>query len=131
MPNYQLHAPLRFNASSSSSQSFTSKILLLLTLLPVSLAAIAFILQWRGGIGDPATLLSPPGTHQFPGMDPSPRSPVSHSSSADCVNLGRSSSPSFPYFQNWKFDYSTNLRPKVCSLATPLTMKLINSSGFC
>ncbi|XP_057450864.1 glycosyltransferase-like KOBITO 1 [Lotus japonicus] len=112
--NHQLHAPLRSTpSSSSSSHSFSSKILLLLTLLPVSLATIAFILQWRGGITDPATLLSPPGSLHFPGMDPSPLSPVSHSHS-DCVKLGRSSSPSFPYYHNWKLDFEASLRPKIC-----------------
>ncbi|KAL1346381.1 hypothetical protein HN51_020056 [Arachis hypogaea] len=123
MPSHhQLHVPLRSNPSSSSSfaslssNSFLSKILLLLTLLPVSLAAIAFVLQWRGGITDPASLLSPPGSHHFPGMaDPSPLSPLSHSSSAsDCLNLGRTSSPSFPYYHNWKLDYAANIKPKIC-----------------
>ncbi|MED6138672.1 Glycosyltransferase-like KOBITO 1 [Stylosanthes scabra] len=122
MPSHhQLHLPLRSNASSSSSaslssNSFVSKILLLLTLLPVSLAAIAFVLQWRGGITDPASLLSPPGSHHFPGMtDPSPLSSISHSSSpSDCLNLGRTSSPSFPYYHNWKLDYAANVKPKIC-----------------
>lgn len=80
----------------------------------MSLAAIAFVLQWRGGISDPANLLTPPGSYQFPGMDSSPLSSISHSSSSDCVNLGRSSAPSFPYYKNWKFDYGTNLKPKIC-----------------
>lgn len=111
--HYQLHAPLRSTpSSSSSSHSFTSKILLLLTVLPVSLAAIAFLLQWRGGITDPSTLLSPHGSHHFPGMDPSPLSPLSHSPS-DCVNLGRTSSPSFPYYHNWNLDFGDSLTPKV------------------
>ncbi|KAF7824646.1 glycosyltransferase-like KOBITO 1 [Senna tora] len=76
--------------------------------------AIAFVLQWRGGISDPASLLTPPGSHRFPGMDASPLSSVSHSPSSDCVKLGRSSSPSFPYYNNWKFDYGANLKPKIC-----------------
>ncbi|RDX63782.1 Glycosyltransferase-like KOBITO 1, partial [Mucuna pruriens] len=115
IPNHhQLYAPLRSgpSSSSSSSHSFTSKILLLLTLLPVSLAAIAFILQWRGGITDPVTLSSPGGSHHyFPGMEPSPLSPISHS---DCVNLGRTNSPSFPYYHNWKLDFEASLTPKIC-----------------
>ncbi|KAK4285431.1 hypothetical protein QN277_002128 [Acacia crassicarpa] len=114
MPNHQLHAPLRSAVSSSSSQSFASKILLLLTVLPISLAAIAFVLQWRGGISDPANLLTPPGSYHFPGMEPSPLSSISHSPSSDCINLGRSSAPSFPYYNDWKFDYGTNLKPKIC-----------------
>ncbi|OIW21252.1 hypothetical protein TanjilG_31182 [Lupinus angustifolius] len=121
MPNHHhLHAPLRSNPSSasSSSHSFASKILFLLTLLPLSLAAIAFLLQWRGGITDPATLLSPPGSLQFPGMESSSLSPLSHSSlsssSSDCVHLGRTNSPSFPYYHNWKLDFGASLRPKIC-----------------
>ncbi|CAI8596069.1 unnamed protein product [Vicia faba] len=115
--NPNLHTPLRTTPSSSSlSHSFTSKILLLLTLLPVSLATIAFILQWRGGITDPSTLLSPHGSHNFPGMESSLLSPLPHSSSrsSDCLNLGRSSSPSFPYYHNWKLDFSDSLTPKIC-----------------
>ncbi|GMN53706.1 hypothetical protein TIFTF001_022842 [Ficus carica] len=124
MPNHHhLHAPLRppSAASSSSSQSFTSKVLLLLTLLPLTLAAMAFALQWRGGLTDPTTRWAPPGSDKlFPGMDPSPHSStgagaVDHSSSSsDCLKLGRSSSPSFPYFHDWKFDLGSNLKPKIC-----------------
>ncbi|KAF3437384.1 hypothetical protein FNV43_RR20137 [Rhamnella rubrinervis] len=116
MPNHHLHAPLRPSQPSSSSQSLTSKILLLLTILPLTLAALAFVLQWRGGVTDPTTRWAPPGSnHLFPGMDASPISAVAHSSSpSDCVNLGRSSSPSFPYYHDWKFDYGSNLRPKIC-----------------
>lgn len=118
--HHHLHAPLRStpqSSSSSSSQTFTSKLLLLLTLLPLSLAALAFILQWRGGIPDPTTRWSPPGSHHlFPGMDASAlSSAVVHSTPSDCLSLGRSASPSFPYYQNWKFDSVSNLRPKVCS----------------
>ncbi|KAM5551995.1 glycosyltransferase-like KOBITO 1 [Rosa sericea] len=113
---YHLHAPLR-SAPQSSSQTFTAKLLLLLTLLPLSLAALAFILQWRGGIPDPTTRWSPPGSnHLFPGMEASPLSSAvvrSSSSSSDCVNLGRSNSPSFPYYQNWKFDSAADLKPKI------------------
>ncbi|KAI5342067.1 hypothetical protein L3X38_009942 [Prunus dulcis] len=117
--HHHLHAPLRStpqSSSSSSSQTFTSKVLLLLTLLPLSLAALAFILQWRGGIPDPTTRWSPPGSHHlFPGMDASPlSSAVVHSTPSDCLSLGRSASPSFPYYQNWKFDSVSNLRPKIC-----------------
>ncbi|KAM1018240.1 hypothetical protein ACFX13_040512 [Malus domestica] len=113
--HHHLHAPLRSAPPSSSSQTFTSKLLLLLTLLPLSLAALAFILQWRGGIPDPNTRWSPPGSHHlFPGMDASPlSSAVVHSSPSDCLSLGRSASPSIPYYQNWKFDSVSNLRPKV------------------
>lgn len=121
MPVTNLHTPLRsIPSSSSSSHSFNSKILLLLTLLPVSLATIAFILQWRGGITDPSTLLSPHGSHNFPGMESSLLSPLPHSTSrsSDCLNLGRSSSPSFPYYHNWKLDFGDSLTPKVCFFAS-------------
>ncbi|XP_020240571.1 glycosyltransferase-like KOBITO 1 [Cajanus cajan] len=111
--NQQLYAPVR--QSASSSQSFTSRILLLLTLLPLSLAAIAFILQWRGGVSDPATLAAPRGSHRyFPGMEPSPLSPLSHNSHSDCINLARTASPSFPYYHNWKLDFAPSLTPKIC-----------------
>jgi hypothetical protein len=62
--------------------------------------------------------LSPHGSHNFPGMESSPLSPFSHSTShsSDCLNLGRSSSPSFPYYHNWKLDFGDSLTPKVCFL---------------
>ncbi|KAB1993229.1 hypothetical protein ERO13_D13G013900v2 [Gossypium hirsutum] len=111
-------------ASSSSSQSFVSKLLLLLTLLPLSLAALAFVLQWRGGgVSDPTIATSaaysrwaPRGSHHeiFPGMETfSSLSPKSHSSS-DCINLGRTSSHSLPYYGDWKFGFEANLKPKIC-----------------
>ncbi|XWS07573.1 hypothetical protein CRYUN_Cryun41cG0000500 [Craigia yunnanensis] len=110
--------------SASSSQSFLSKLLLLLTFLPLSLAALAFVLQWRGGgVSDPTIATSsaisrwaPRGSHHeiFPGMETfSSLSPKSHSSS-DCINHGRSSSPSFPYYGDWKFGFEANLKPKIC-----------------
>lgn len=100
---------------SSSQQNFTSKLLLLLTLLPLTLAAFAFVLQWRGGgVGDPTTRWSPE-SHKFPGMESSPpTTTIGHSSSSDCVLLARGSSPSFPYYRNWKFDYKSDLKPKIC-----------------
>ncbi|KAJ9685508.1 hypothetical protein PVL29_017521 [Vitis rotundifolia] len=107
-----LHASLR-GSSSSSSQSFSSKLLLLLTLLPLTLAAFAFVLQWRGGVTDPATRWSPEA-HKFPGMDSSPPTTIGHSSASDCVLLSRGSSPSFPYYRDWKFDVGSDLRPKIC-----------------
>ncbi|KAK8531736.1 hypothetical protein V6N13_131095 [Hibiscus sabdariffa] len=131
MPSHHHHhhrsTPLLFSATSatsSSSQSFLSKLLLLLTLLPLSLAALAFILQWRGGgESDPTIATSgaysrwaPRGSHHevFPGMETfSSLFPKSHSSS-DCINLGRSSSPSLPYYGDWKFGFEANIRPKIC-----------------
>ncbi|KAK9291022.1 hypothetical protein L1049_009205 [Liquidambar formosana] len=102
------------SSSSSSSHSFTSRLLLLLTLLPLTLAAFAFVLQWRGGITDPTTRWSPDG-HEFPGMGIS-SGPAHLSSTPDCVDiLGRSHNPAFPYYRDWKFNYDeSNLRPKIC-----------------
>ncbi|KHF99735.1 Dephospho-CoA kinase [Gossypium arboreum] len=119
-----LSATAASSSSSSSSQSFVSKLLLLLTLLPLSLAALAFVLQWRGGgVSDPTIATSaaysrwaPRGSHHeiFPGMETfSSLSPKSHSSS-DCINLGRTSSHSLPYYGDWKFGFEANLRPKIC-----------------
>ena len=102
---------------STPSSSISSKLLLLLTVLPLTLAALAFVLQWRGGITDPTTRWAPPGSqHLFPGMDPSPLSPTAHqhqSSSSDCASLRQGSTPSFPYYHGWKFDDLSNLKPKV------------------
>ncbi|GAB4832239.1 Glycosyltransferase-like KOBITO 1 [Ancistrocladus abbreviatus] len=106
-----LHSSLRPQPS-SSHQSFTSKLLLLLTLLPLTLAAFAFLLQWRGGVTDPTTRYSP-DAHQFPGMESSPPTTIGHASQSDCSLLGRSSSPSFPYYRDWKFNFESDLKPKI------------------
>ncbi|CAO2816204.1 unnamed protein product [Amaranthus hypochondriacus] len=99
--------------SSSSNQSFTAKLILLLTLLPFTLAAFAFVLQWRGGVTDPVTLDSSED-HKFPGMDSSPpTTTTSHVSSSDCGPLLGHLSPSFPYYRDWKFHYQTDLKPKI------------------
>ncbi|XP_022764927.1 glycosyltransferase-like KOBITO 1 [Durio zibethinus] len=131
MPSHHHHhhhrsTPLLSSSTSASSttQSFLSKLLLLLTILPLSLAALGFVLQWRGGgVSDPTIATSsttsrwaPRGSHHeiFPGMETfSSLSPKSHSSS-DCINLGRSSSPSFPYYGDWKFGFESNLKPRIC-----------------
>ncbi|XP_010557838.1 PREDICTED: glycosyltransferase-like KOBITO 1 [Tarenaya hassleriana] len=115
------------SSSSSSSHSFVSRLLLLLTLLPVSLACLAFVLQWRGGgLADPTSVSAvgsstwaPGGSdlnHEvFPGMETvSSVSTKAHLSSSDCFNLARSSSPSFPYYGDWKFGVDANLKPKIC-----------------
>lgn len=105
------------SSSSSSFQTFASRLLLLLTILPLTLAVFAFVLQWRGGLNDPVTRWSP-DHHEFPGMDSALGGPlVQASSHSDCVDLlGRTHSPSFPYFRDWKFDYASDLRPKVSCL---------------
>ncbi|CAN1316513.1 Glycosyltransferase-like KOBITO 1, partial [Linum perenne] len=130
MPNpHHLHSPLRTSQSSSSTaQSFASKLILLLTVLPLSLAALAFVLQWKGEGGglltDPASVAArwaPQGSNNnhevFPGMEASAASllsPKPHHQSSDCLSLAKSGSPSFPYFRDWKFDFDANLKPKIC-----------------
>ncbi|GAV69401.1 Glyco_tranf_2_4 domain-containing protein [Cephalotus follicularis] len=123
MPNHHHHRStplLSTSTSSTSSQSLTSKLLLLLTLLPLSLAALAFALQWRGGgLSDPSTATTrwaPRGSLNhvvFPGMETS--SPLSpNSQHSDCTNLARSRSLSFPYYRDWKLDFEANSKPKIC-----------------
>lgn len=111
------------SSSSSSFQTFASRLLLLLTILPLTLAVFAFVLQWRGGLNDPVTRWSP-DHHEFPGMGSALGGPlVQASSHSDCVDLlGRTHSPSFPYFRDWKFDYASDLRPKV---SCPLLLRSI------
>ncbi|GFS36956.1 elongation defective 1 protein [Actinidia rufa] len=95
----------------SPSSSFTSRLLLMLTVLPLTLAAFAFVLQWRGGLTDPTTRWGP-DRKEFPGME---RSGPARRSASNCVDLlGRTRSPSFPYYRDWKFRYGSDLRPKLC-----------------
>ncbi|KAF2308120.1 hypothetical protein GH714_035479 [Hevea brasiliensis] len=102
-------------SSQSSSQAFTSRLLLLLTLLPLTLAAFAFVLQWRGGLTDPVSRWSP-DHHEFPGMETTSSSTASsRTKDSGCTDLlGRSHYPSFPYYRNWKFDFGSDLKPKIC-----------------
>ncbi|GKD78211.1 hypothetical protein Tco_1340832, partial [Tanacetum coccineum] len=91
-----------------------SKLLLLLTVLPLSLAVFAFVLQWRGEIDDdPTTRWARPNDRiQFPGMESSSEH-VTRSTGSSCVDLlGQSKSLSFPYFRDWKFDLKSDLKPK-------------------
>ncbi|KAK3153432.1 hypothetical protein QOZ80_2BG0172470 [Eleusine coracana subsp. coracana] len=98
--------------SAASSGAAWRQLLLLLTVLPLTLAALAFVLQWRGGgVDDPAARWP---SHAFPGMaEPTPPS-LPFSSCAD-VLVG-SSVPSFPYFRGWSFPYDSGegLQPKIC-----------------
>ncbi|KAI3811728.1 hypothetical protein L1987_21457 [Smallanthus sonchifolius] len=110
-----VYPPIKHSQSSSSlsqsSQLFTSRLLLLLTLLPLSLAAFAFVLQWRGESGDPSIRLSALNRFDFPGMD----AKVTVRTAPSCVDiLGQSRSVSFPYFRDWRFDYESDLKPKIC-----------------
>ncbi|KAM7263096.1 hypothetical protein ACFE04_000779 [Oxalis oulophora] len=111
--------------TSTTTSSSTSKLLLLLTILPLSLATLAFLLQWRGDTVDPITAVgstsrwAPIGSHHnnhdvFPGMETttSPLSPESHrvTSSSDCTSL----KPSSGSFHDWKLHFEANLKPKIC-----------------
>ncbi|GAU17940.1 hypothetical protein TSUD_330650 [Trifolium subterraneum] len=97
----------------TTTSSF-SRLLVLLTVLPLTLAAFAFILQWRGGVTDPVTRWSP-DQNLFPGMSISTNHLQSHRSRSDCSNLmANTHSPSFPYFRDFKLDYSSDLSPKIC-----------------
>lgn len=103
------------SSSSSSSTSSYSRLFLLVTLLPLSLAFFAFVLQWRGGLEDPATHWST-DHHEFPGMATihEKRSLTRSGSESGCVDLlGQSRAPSFPYFRKWNFDYQSDLKPRV------------------
>ncbi|EYU38251.1 hypothetical protein ABFS82_02G114200 [Erythranthe guttata] len=114
-----LHTSLRPQPPSSAANhhSFTAKLLLLLTLLPLTLAVFAFLLQWRGGgVDDPISRWSPDESHKFPGMDSSPLATVGHSAShsSDCSTLLGHSTASLPYFRDWKFKFDADLKPKIC-----------------
>lgn len=103
--------------TSNTSQFLSSKILLLLTVLPLSLAVFAFVLQWRGEIDDdPTTRWARPNDRiQFPGMESSSEHVTRSSGGSSCVDLlGQSKSLSFPYFRDWKFDIKSDLKPKIC-----------------
>ncbi|KAF7152993.1 hypothetical protein RHSIM_Rhsim01G0123200 [Rhododendron simsii] len=107
-------SPLASSSSSSSHTSFASKLLLLLTLLPLTLAAFAFVLQWRGGVDDdPVSRWSPEASHKFPGMD-STSPPLATVARSDCVLLPDTFSPSFPYYRDWKYSFESDLKPKIC-----------------
>ncbi|AES81301.1 hypothetical protein MtrunA17_Chr7g0256941 [Medicago truncatula] len=98
------------------TSSSTSRLLLLLTILPLTLAAFAFLLQWRGGVTDPVTRWSP-DQNLFPGMSTSDhiQQRSQPRSRSDCSSLfGNSHSPSFPYFRDWTLDFSSDLSPKIC-----------------
>ncbi|KAG4151542.1 hypothetical protein ERO13_D04G071700v2 [Gossypium hirsutum] len=110
----------RSNSLPPSTHSFLSKLLLFLTILPLALATLAFVLQWRGGsVSDPTTATSrwaPRGSRRevFPGMETSSSLLPKYHHSSNCINLGRSSSPSFPYYRDWKFGFEDSLKPKIC-----------------
>ncbi|KAF5796644.1 hypothetical protein HanXRQr2_Chr08g0354121 [Helianthus annuus] len=109
------YPPIKHSQSSSSLSQpshniFTSRLLLFLTLLPLSLAAFALVLQWHGEFVDPAIRVSDFNRFEFPGMDSS----TSGTTPASCVDvLGASRTVTFPYFREWRFDYESDGKPKV------------------
>ncbi|XP_031475106.1 glycosyltransferase-like At2g41451 [Nymphaea colorata] len=121
MPGH--YGPLR--SSPPPQQGLASRLLLLLTLLPLSLAAFAFVLQWRGGLTDLSTRW-PGDASGFPGMGSSPlgsnpssllssSSSSTSSSGSDCFDhFGRGSSSGFPYLNGWGFDFQAEQHPKIC-----------------
>ncbi|KAG8363672.1 hypothetical protein BUALT_Bualt19G0046800 [Buddleja alternifolia] len=119
VPMAGLHTSLRTQPP-ASHHSFSAKLLLLLTVLPLSLALFAFLLQWRGGgVDDPISRWSPEESHKFPGMDSSPSATIEQSSShsSDCSTLlGHSNAATFPYYRDWKFKFDSDLKPnpKIC-----------------
>ncbi|KAL6009980.1 Glycosyltransferase-like KOBITO 1 [Asimina triloba] len=114
-----IYAPFRQPPSSFSSQAFASRLLVLLTALPLTLAAFAFVLQWRGGLEDPTSRWPGDTAQKFPGMgdaSPAVSTTVHTSHASDCTELlGHGASPSFPYYRDWKFNVKSDLRPKVRS----------------
>lgn len=105
------------HSSSHRPTTSSSHLLLLLTILPLTLASFAFILQWRGGVTDPITRWSPDHS-QFPGMaltTTQHHQQQQQKPHSDCSTLlfANNHSPSFPYFRDWKFDFSSDLTPKV------------------
>ncbi|KAG9158417.1 hypothetical protein Leryth_013153 [Lithospermum erythrorhizon] len=110
-----LYTSLRQQPSSSAT-----KLVLLLTLLPLTLALFAFSLQWRGGEldDDPSSMWS---SHDeelstFSRMDHETMMNMeTHHSNSDCSHiLGHGSAPSFPYFKDLKFNYDKDFEPKIC-----------------
>ncbi|KAG9132520.1 hypothetical protein Leryth_008442 [Lithospermum erythrorhizon] len=101
----------------SSAAAFATKLLLLLTILPLSLALFAFSLQWRGGgLDDPLSRWSPQDSTKFPGLETTKSEDVgTHSSTSDCSHLlGHGQAQTFPYFRDWTFQYNSDLKPKIC-----------------
>ncbi|GAA0174895.1 glycosyltransferase [Lithospermum erythrorhizon] len=89
----------------SSQNTFAMRILLLMTLLPLSLALLAFSLQWRGGgVDDPDSRWSPQQSLHFPAMEDTP---LPNSNTLDCSN-------SFPSFKVSNLDHNADLTPKIC-----------------
>ena len=115
---------MKNSSASSGSQGFASKLLLLLTALPLTLAFFAFILQWRGGVDDPAVRW-PSDSEIFPGMEArnsghsNPPEWSSHPglSSSDCSDiLGQRSRSSLSYYDALMSVADSEAHPKVRGL---------------
>eukprot|EP01018_Ginkgo_biloba_P031437 Gb_04570 [translate_table: standard] len=100
--------------SPPQQNAMASRLLCLLTALPLTLALFAFILQWRGGLNDPVGRWAG-DTSKFPGMSTNSPSNVHSVTGSDCGDqLGRSTSPSFPYYRGWTFEFAIDSHPKIC-----------------
>lgn len=94
--------------------ALASKILLLLTALPLTLALFAFVLQWRGGLNDPVGRWAGDGS-KFPGMGTDSPSNGHSVTGSDCSDrLAQSATPTFPYYRGWTFEFAADTRPKIC-----------------
>ncbi|XP_010505925.2 PREDICTED: glycosyltransferase-like At2g41451 [Camelina sativa] len=98
---------------SSKPPSSSSRLFLLITFLPLSLACFAFLLQWRGGINDSVTQWFE-DNYKFPGMV-TVFEERTFPSDSSCVSLlGQSRTQSFPYLRDWKLPHKPDLKPKIC-----------------
>ncbi|CAH8385398.1 unnamed protein product [Eruca vesicaria subsp. sativa] len=92
--------------SLSSSSSSSSWLFLLVTLIPISLACFAFLLQWPEGINDWFT-----DNHLLQGIT----SISKKRSDSGCVSLlGQSHATSFPYLKDLNLDSKQDLKPRIC-----------------
>ncbi|KAK9698436.1 hypothetical protein RND81_08G104200 [Saponaria officinalis] len=108
-------------SSSFSVQCLVTRILLI-GLVSSTLAAFTFVLQWRGGgVTDPFTRY-PSEAHILHGMGTSTPVNATPSSSrhlsSDCGPLLANSSASPPYSRDWKFQFQSNLKPKIAICTT-------------
>ncbi|KAG4947616.1 hypothetical protein JHK87_043623 [Glycine soja] len=113
----RVFAELGFRASNICHSTIhhqqpSPRLLLLFIVLPLTLATLAFVLQWRNNITSLITRWSP-DDNQFPDMATATATPsLCHHSDCDNNPLFQSHNPSFPYFHDWTFDFSSNLPSK-------------------
>ncbi|KAG8372034.1 hypothetical protein BUALT_Bualt12G0024700 [Buddleja alternifolia] len=91
--------------STSSVSSLNSHLIGLFTFLLLSLALLAFFLR----VPDPLTRFT--NCKGEPVQSPSV---INHAGRI----LGRSPTPSFPYYRDWKFNFGSDLSPKICITST-------------